>query len=215
MKGSLGGIAVVKIRRAVRPDLEDLYVISLATGHHGGDATHLYSDPKLMGHIYSAPYLMLSPDTCFVAEDEQGVAGFAVGVISTGWFENHLEQDWWPNLRARYTLIDKAKREARAADQKRIHAIHYPKTAPTAVVSKFPSHLHLNLLPRLQGQGVGGSLLNAWLLMARNLGAEGVHVGVNEHNRRALRFWSKHGFSGISINCILLADGTIWLGKAL
>ncbi len=87
---------MVKFRRARRSDLEDFYAISLATGHQGGDATQLYNDPKLMGHIYSAPYLMLSRDTCLVAEDEHGVAGFAVGAISTRLFGDHLEQEWWP-----------------------------------------------------------------------------------------------------------------------
>ena len=206
---------MVEIRKAGRSDLEDLYAISLATGHQGGDAAHLYNDPDLMGHIYSAPYLMLSPDTCLVAEDGQGVAGFAVGAIATRAFEDHLEQEWWPKLSARYALPDEAKREVWTADQKRSYAIHHPKTAPSAVVSKFPSHLHLNLLPRLQGQGVGRSLLNAWLHMARNLGAKGVHVGINEHNARALRFWSRHGFSGITTDDRSLASGTIWLGKAL
>ena len=158
---------------------------------------------------------MLSPDTCLVAEDEHGVAGFAVGALSTRSFEDHLEQGWWPNLRASYAFPDEAKREIWTADQKRSYAIHHPKITPSAVVSKFPSHLHLNLLPRLQGQGVGRSLLNAWLHMARTLGAEGVHVGVNEHNEHALRFWSRHGFSGKSIDDTSLASGTVWLGKAL
>ncbi len=205
----------MNIRTTGRSDLEDFYAISLATGHQGGDATHLYNDPKMMGHIYSAPYLMLSRDTCLVAEDEHGVAGFAVGAISTRSFADHLEEEWWPNLRAKYALPDEAKREVWTADQKRSHAIHHPKTTPAAVVAKFPSHLHLNLLPRLQGQGVGRSLLNDWLNMARNLGSEGVHVGVNEHNERALRFWSRHGFSGKGIEGKTLASGTIWLGKAL
>ena len=40
-------------------DLEALYAISLATGHEGGDAAHLYADPKLMGHIYATSYALL------------------------------------------------------------------------------------------------------------------------------------------------------------
>ena len=138
---------MVEIRPAERSDLEDLYAISLATGHHGGDAADLYIDPDLIGHIYAAPYLMVSADTCLVAEDGQGVAGFAVGALATRSFEDHLEQAWWPTLRARYALPDQAKREVWTADQKRRDTIHHPRTTPAAVVSKFPAHLHLNLLP--------------------------------------------------------------------
>ena len=206
---------MVKIRKAEISDLDDFYAISLATAHQGGNATHLYKDPKMMGHIYSAPYLILGRDACIAVEDEFGVGGFAVGTISTRSFEDHLELEWWPNLRARYALPDEVKREVWTADEKLIHAIHNPRTAPTTVVSKFPSHLHLNLLPRLQRQGVGRSLLNAWLDMAKNRGAVGVHVGVNKNNERGLRFWSKCGFSEINIEETSFASGPIWLGKVL
>src|SRR3954447_25645883 len=71
----------------VRPfradDLDDLYDISLATGEAGGDGAHLYVDPKLIGHIYSAPYARLEPQLALVVEDEQGVAGFVVGTADT------------------------------------------------------------------------------------------------------------------------------------
>ena len=50
--------------RAVRPsDLDDLYRICLATGAGGGDASALYRDPKLLGHVYAAPYAVFSPQS--------------------------------------------------------------------------------------------------------------------------------------------------------
>ena len=54
--------------RAFRPaDLEELYRICLATGAGGDDASALYRDPRLVGHVYAAPYAVLSPLTVFVA----------------------------------------------------------------------------------------------------------------------------------------------------
>ena len=49
------------IRPFQSDDLDALYRISLATGLAGGDASHLYEDAKLMGHIYAAPYAVLEP----------------------------------------------------------------------------------------------------------------------------------------------------------
>ena len=49
----------------------------LATGHEGGDASHLYEDAKLMGQIYSAPYALLEPTLVLVVADGDEVAGFA------------------------------------------------------------------------------------------------------------------------------------------
>jgi len=53
---------MIKLRQFQSGDLNALYAISLATGHEGGDASCLYQDAKLMGHIYSAPYVLLEPD---------------------------------------------------------------------------------------------------------------------------------------------------------
>ena len=46
---------MITFRVAEAEDLDRFYAISLATGHHGVDASQLYDDPKTMGHIYSAP----------------------------------------------------------------------------------------------------------------------------------------------------------------
>ena len=49
-------------------DLDGLYDICLKTGDTGEDATGLYDDPKLLGHLYAAPYAVLEPDLTFVLE---------------------------------------------------------------------------------------------------------------------------------------------------
>lgn len=72
-----------EIRPASPADLDACYEISLATAFEGGDASHLYADRRLMGHIYVAPYLLLAPTLAFVVEDRCGVAGFAVGTADT------------------------------------------------------------------------------------------------------------------------------------
>ena len=61
--------------RGFRPDdLDALYRICLATGDAGADAAHLYRDPKLIGHVYAGGYAAISPETVFVAEDDEGIA---------------------------------------------------------------------------------------------------------------------------------------------
>jgi len=59
------------LRQFQSEDLSVLYAISLETGHLGGDASHLYGDPRLIGHIYSAPYALLDPDLVLVAADDR------------------------------------------------------------------------------------------------------------------------------------------------
>jgi hypothetical protein len=147
---------MIRLREFRSGDLDALYAISLATGHEGGDASHLYKDAELMGHIYSAPYALLEPGLVLVAVDGDGdgdeVAGFAAGAVDTSQWEDVLEQDWWPALRRRYPDPDAASLASWTADQRRAAAIHHPERAPRDVVNAYPAHLHLNLLPSVQGQ---------------------------------------------------------------
>jgi GNAT superfamily N-acetyltransferase len=193
-------------------DLDDLYRISLATGAAGGDASHLYADPRLMGHIYVAPYAKLEAQLALVVEDQGGVAGFAVGAVDTAAWEGRLESEWWPVLRAQYAMPSKADASAWTPDQRRIAMIHRPARTPSAVTREFPAHLHLNLLPRLHGRGVGTELFKQWLAAAGRAGAEAMHVAVNRANVGAIRFWVRMGFVDVTHDG--LAEGrTVWMGR--
>ncbi|NQW12312.1 MAG: GNAT family N-acetyltransferase [Alphaproteobacteria bacterium] len=203
---------MTELRPITSSDVEQLYAISLATGDRGEDASHLYHDWRMLGHIYSAPYADLCPQDCFVAEDEDGVAGFAVGTLDTREFEDRLVKDWWPNLRRRY-LEPTGDPSGWNADQYRCFMIHHPRTAPDHVVESHPAHLHMNLLPRMQGRGIGTRLLNLWMSNAYRRGAQAVHIGVNASNERAMRFWEARGFSVLSQTSDAESSGTVWCGR--
>jgi len=203
---------VLVIRTFRSADLEALYAISLATGHAGGDASHLYRDRKLIGHIYSAPYALLEPGLALVAEDDEGVAGFAVGTPDTGKWQERLEAEWWPKLRRQYA--DPAARPVTewSADQRRTNTIHHPQRTPQQVVEFYPAHLHLNLLERAQGRGAGTMLFSEWMARASRQGMA-THVGVNSANARAVRFWSRRGFDRLKLEDAG-SGTTIWMGRA-
>lgn len=202
---------MITLRPYKSADLNSLYEISLATGYAGGDATGLYQDPRMIGHIYSAPYALLSPATSFVAEDADGVGGYVVGVTNTRAFENQLEREWWPKLRAVYADPNGTPASGWNADQRRGYMIHHPFRTPDAVVGAYPAHLHMNLVPRMQGQGVGKLLLERWLGEVSAPNAAGVHVGVSAHNPRGVRFWESCGFERLERNPS--ANSAIWLGR--
>lgn len=202
---------------AIRPfearDLDSLFAISLATGLAGGDASSLYDDPRMMGLIYSAPYALLDPDLALVVEDEQGVAGFAVGTVATSSWERRLDREWWPSLRRQYADPAHTPAASRIPDQRRAFMIHHPTQTPPAVAAKYPAHLHLNLLARLQRQGVGSKLFDAWLALAADRGAAALHVAVNRANARAIRFWARQAFKELLLEG--LPEGrTVWMGRS-
>lgn len=200
------------IRNVRADDLEALYHISLKTGDAGQDSTALYKDPKLVGHIYSAPYAVLSPETAFVVEDKDGVAAYIVGAADTRAFDARLEAEWWPTLRPHYADPSGTPPEDWTADQLRAYLIHHPHRTPDRIVERHPSHLHINLLPRLQGQDFGRRLMDRWLGTMRDMGSPGVHLGVSTENARAIRFYDAYGFKVLER---AEARKTIWYGIGL
>jgi GNAT superfamily N-acetyltransferase len=212
-QGKLTGLfSMVNVRPLQPCDIDALYAISLATGLAGGDASSLYGDQKLIGHIYSAPYAVLQPDLCLVAEDEAGVAGFVVGTADTSAWERRLEREWWPRLRQQYPAPDPVRMAEWSHDQRRVSLIHNPQPVPAAVVQSYPSHLHMNLLPRIQGRGTGARMFAAWLSLAASRGIGSMHVGVNRLNTRAVRFWYRVGFVELDIP-ETRSGRTIWMGR--
>jgi GNAT superfamily N-acetyltransferase len=187
---------MVDIRPYRESDLNELYDICLRTGDAGGDATHLYRNPKLLGHVYAAPYGVLSPDTAFVAEDEDGVGGYVVGPADTHAFEERCEAEWWPKLRGQYA--DPPGDAANWSwDERMAHHIHHPDRTPRRINAIYPAHLHIDLLPRFQGRGLGRKMIDTWIETVRAQGAHGACLGVGLGNERAVRFYRAYGFQEV------------------
>lgn len=177
--------------RPYRPsDLPALYDICLKTGDNGADGTHLYEDHRIIGEIFAAPYAALEPAHAFVAEDDEGVAGYILGAPDTRAFEARLEAEWWPALRARYADTASVPSWQRTREQWDAYYIHHPPANPQAVVDAAPAHLHIDLLPRLQGQGMGKQLMDAFLATVGGC----AHLGCQAPNVRAQRFYDAYGF---------------------
>lgn len=201
---------MVEIRPYEPSDLEALYRICLATGDSGADAGPLYADAKLIGQIYAAPYALFSQEACFVAEDHEGVGGYIVGALDTPAFETLLEARWWPSLRGRHTDPGGRPTKDWTADETLAWRIHHPFRTPERIAVPYPSHLHIDLLPRLQGQGIGRAMMDVWLARIGDLGSSGAHLGVGRANARALRFYASYGWRELEAD-----RGVAWLGLAL
>jgi ribosomal protein S18 acetylase RimI-like enzyme len=185
---------MAEIRTVRSGDLDDLYRICLATGAGGADASALYRDPKLLAHVYAAPYAVLSPRSVYVVEDTNGVGGYIVGAADTREFEARLEAEWWPALRMLYGDPSDTPRSGWSRDQLISYKIHHPDRTADEIVDPYPSHLHINLLPYLRGGGIGRRLMERWLETVREMGSQGAHLAVGAANRRAIRFYRASGF---------------------
>lgn len=182
--------------RAYRPgDETALYDVCLRTGADGDDASPLYRDPRLLGEVYVGPYLRFAPELALVAEDEEGVGGYALGVADTTAFETACEESWWPALRRQYPLEGSAKA---AADAQIVRLIHDPPTASPELTRTYPAHVHIDLLPRFQGKGYGRGMMAELFDELAGAGADGVHLGVSGRNTNAIGFYRRIGMEEYS-----------------
>jgi len=183
---------MVTVRKYRPGDRSALYEVCLRTGSDGEDASALYRDPRLLGEVYVGPYLQFAPEFALVAEDDEGIGGYAFGALETKAFEAACESSWWPPLRRRYPLGAAGERSANAAI---VRIIHDPPVAPDGLVGEFPAHLHIDLLPRFQGRGYGRAMMTTLFEALAQAGARGVHLGVSRRNTRAIGFYKHLGMS--------------------
>ncbi|MGB7820235.1 MAG: GNAT family N-acetyltransferase [Ornithinibacter sp.] len=183
-----------RLRPATVHDLPGVYRVCLQTGLSGRDATGTHADPDLLGHVYVGPYVLFPDAVALVIADGRGVAGYCVGVPDTAAFEEWCEGEWWPTLREQHPAEPPAA-SATPADLALVRRIHRPVTTDAGLVAAHPAHLHIDLLPRLQGQGWGRRAMDRLLERLAEKGASAVHLGVAEDNPGAHAFYERLGFT--------------------
>lgn len=199
-----------RLRRAELTDEAAMYDVCLKTGDSGDDGTHLYEDPDVLGSIFVGPYLHLESELAFVLEDAQGVCGYLLGALDSRKFYATYERDWLPALRAKHPepTGDPANW---TRTQKFYHEYYHPDTFMPEPYAQYPSHLHIDLLPRAQGQGQGRKMMDYLGAELRRLGSPGVHLGTGLKNQRAIHFYRKIGFTELC----RVEPHTIYFGKIL
>jgi ribosomal protein S18 acetylase RimI-like enzyme len=181
------------VRAYVPSDLDAVYSVCLLTGDSGEDATDLYDDPKALGHLYAGPYVTLEPDLAFVLQDRAGVCGYVIGAADTVRFHRQMVERWLPPLQA---ALPDPQGDPRTWSRTEgiYHRLHHPRLHFPEELEPYPSHLHIDLLPRAQGRGFGRRLMERLLEALAAKGSPGVHLGVASSNTRAQRFYRKVGF---------------------
>jgi|SRR5690554_1779444 len=177
--------------RAYRPDdRADVYEVCRRTADAGGDATGIYTDDDLMPDIFAGPYLAFEPELAFVVDVGDRVGGYVLAVSDTRRFVDWFAREWVPRL-ARFPHIDPPE----TAQDAMVHLGYSPERMLLPEVDDYPAHLHIDLLPELQGQGFGRELVRTLLSALRERGIRRVHLAMDPANRPARAFYDRLGFS--------------------
>lgn len=183
-----------RIRLARPGDEPEAYGVCLKTGNHGADGEALYhDDPDALGRIFVGPYLAFEPELSLILEDEEGICGYALAAFDSRAFYARYEADWRPALCARVTEPTGDPRQW--TPTQRVHHVYFhPDYFCPEPYSEYPSHLHIDLLPRAQGRGYGRRMIARNIETLRQRGSPGAHLGVSALNPRAIGFYQRLGF---------------------
>lgn len=182
---------MLTVRPATPADRPAVEAICIATGDNGRDARGLQAHPELLAHLWATPHLIADPTLATIVNDPHGPAGYLVATASTLDFERWCEQHWWPALRQRYPRQDAWGDR----DRELVELVHEPEVTPASLAATYPAHLHINLMPRVQGGGLGRVLIERLVTQLRERGVPGVHLGVARSNANAIGFYEHLGFA--------------------
>ena len=185
------------VRKFQEEDRPGLYHICLATGDSGANAVHLYDQKDMLGEIYVGPYLTFQPDLSFTLIYD-GVAGYALAALDTSSFEDTLSKKWWPVILEKYN--GRSPENFNDREKNLFSYIQNPPLRSKEVISEYPSHLHIDLLEKAQGRGIGKAMMLLVLESLRDQGSKGVHLGMGAQNARAFTFYTKLGFTLLDKN---------------
>jgi ribosomal protein S18 acetylase RimI-like enzyme len=182
------------VRPAAPGDQRGAYDVCLKTGNYGQDGQPFYQDdPDAVGRVFVGPYLVFEPDLSLILEDEQGLCGYALGALDSHAFYARYEAEWRPDLCARFPAPE-GDPSGWTRVQQVYHSYHHPDYFCPEPYDCYPSHLHIDLLPRAQGRGHGRRMIERILDTLRARGSPGVHLGVSTLNTRAFGFYQHLGF---------------------
>lgn len=92
----------IEIHPFQQSDLDSIHKICLLTGDSGKDATEIFTDPKLIGYFYAAPYAVLEPELTFIETLNGMPSGYILGTKDSVLFEEKCKTEWFPKLRETY-----------------------------------------------------------------------------------------------------------------
>lgn len=185
-------------------DESALAEICLKTADAGADATGVLDDDAIWAEVFVLPYVRRHPELSFVVETDDGrVAGYVVAAPDTRAFEDWFRDEWWPRFAQRWPRPDRER--SRQDGVLRSAYGRHGGAAPFG--DAYPAHLHIDLLPEVQGQGWGRRLIEALVTALRDRGVTGLHLVAAAANTGAVAFYERLGLAPLTAPADVRAFG--------
>jgi GNAT superfamily N-acetyltransferase len=190
-------VAAPVIRPYEARDRDAVRRVCFVTGYMGNPVAWQWRDPESFADIFSGYYTDREPESALVVEIEGEVSGYLLGCVDS-------EKVWDVGAVAARHIVRRgiAFRPGTARVVWRTvvdAAVDIRRGRVTREQLEFadprwPAHLHVDLLLRARGQGVGRTMVTTWLDSLRARSVPGCHLQTMAENTGAVAFFESVGF---------------------
>ena len=169
-------IRIVELKNEYLQDIRD---INVAVSTHPDKPLE---EKKLCQYLYIDYYAFNSTDNCFVAVDENDeVVGYIISEPNLERYKNIILNEYMPV----------AKELRQDFEQYLYNEINFYDRWN----NEYDAHLHMDVKPGHQHQGIGTALIQHEIEHLRQIGSSGVMLLCSKENIRANNFYQKNGLN--------------------
>ena len=186
------------MRALIRPytaaDRIAVWDLAANTAFFGDPVEAFLDDRALFCAAFVAYYADYEPERLWIAEIDGTVVGYVTGCGDSRrqartFGSRILPAVLWGVLRRRYRVGIKTLRFALCMAREGLQ-----HDRPDVSLDRFPGHLHINVLARARGNGIGRALLEGSLAQFWASGVRGVHLSTTDRNAAACHLYEAVGF---------------------
>ena len=179
----------ITIRKLQKKDEKALIDICYVTGDLF--LKKIFPDPYLFGLFWCLYYIWFETKNCFVAVDieKDKVVGYIFSSLNTLKQEENFKQKIEPLIKNRIKELRMKSVRAHLIAYFIIHKLKSKRRQD--FLQKYPAHLHIDILPDYQRQGIGSLLMKTLENHFKKQGIPGYHLEVGRKNRLGISFYKK------------------------
>jgi ribosomal protein S18 acetylase RimI-like enzyme len=187
----------IVIRNYQNEDRQAIRDIAFNTALVGEPATEFLEDKEMVADILTAYFTDREPESCFVAETGEKVAGYITGAKNAQAMHTAFSLSILPRILARaFTSPVLLKKGNRVSVYNFIRSVFKGEFHIPDIYKEYPAMLHINIAGEYRGRGIGAKLMSVYLEYLKSNNIPGVHLVAMSEEGAA--FFRKEGFELLS-----------------
>jgi GNAT superfamily N-acetyltransferase len=192
----------------VRPydvaDRDELVDVVFEAAGEGAPSSEVWGHHASLAEVYLTPYLDLEPASVFVVTVDGRPAGYLAGCVDESAFPSEQERTSAAIRKYRLLRLPGPRRFlVRAAIDTALLRLRRVPIAGELSDPRWPSHLHIDLMPAARGTGAATRLMELWFERLRSVGSPGCYLQTSAENHRAVAFFERVGFERYGDNPVV------------